>query len=314
MYTRYTDEQTKRAASADIVDLLQRNGQQVKRVGSEYEWLDGGQTVSIKGNMWFHQYDRVGGNSINFVERFFGLKFPDAVRFILNEDGSETQASVPIHKKETPKPQPLPPKEFKIPERSHSMSRVFGYLINTRGIDRDILRTFAHNGLIYESLPYHNAVFIGKDKYGNDKHAHLRSTASEHRWRGNQAGSDARYSFNWRGKGDSVFLFEAPIDMLSYITMHPENWTDNNYIAACSLSNQPIMQMLEDNPNLNHIYICFDNDRYGQKAAQELQTSLTESGYNAEILVPTLKDWNEDLLNTGQEEGEVECQAISQFL
>ena len=74
------------------------------------------------------------------------------------------------------------------------------------------------------------------------------------------------------------------------------------------------MQMLADNPYIKQVYICYDNDGPGQKAANELKARLQKSGYYTEILVPTLKDWNEDLLNSAQEEGEVECQAISQFL
>lgn len=70
MFTRYTEEQIRRAGEADLAGLLQQNGQQVKKVGKEYEWLDGEQTVSIRDNVWFHQYERVGGNTIDFVRKF----------------------------------------------------------------------------------------------------------------------------------------------------------------------------------------------------------------------------------------------------
>ena len=311
MHRKYTDEQIQRAAKTDLVDFLRRNGQQVKRVGSEYEWMDGNETVSIKNNLWFNQYERIGGTIISFVEKYFGLSFQDAIQFILNEEGSE-EFKPTTHKKNPPKPQPIMPKEFKLPPRNANMLRTFGYLINCRGISGTVLRIFAHNGLLYESADHHNAVFVGKDKYGVSKHAHMRSTNEKHKWRGNQTGSDPKFSFNWRGKGNMVFVFEAPIDMLSYISMYPKGWFDNNYVAACSLSSIPLKQMLEDTPNIRHVYICYDNDGPGQKAAHELEARLKESGYNAEILVPNLKDWNEDLLFSKQEEGEVECQTISQ--
>lgn len=309
MFKKYSDEQIQRAADTNLVDFLRKNGQQVKRVGTEYEWMDGDETVSIKNNLWFHQYERVGGTTISFVEKYFGLNFRNAVKLILNEDGTEEPSY--INKKAQQKPKPATQIEFRLPESNNNMLRTFGYLINTRGIDSTILRIFAHNGLLYETKAHHNVVFVGKDKFGESKHAHLRSTTSKHRWRGNQMGSDTRFSFNWRGKDNTVFVFEAPIDMLSYISMYPRNWYDNNYIAACSLSPQPLMQMLKDNPNLDHIYICYDNDGPGQKAAQQLCEQLKADGYKAEILVPTLKDWNEDLLNSGQEEGEIECQITS---
>ena len=69
MFKKYSDEQIQRAADTDLVDFLRKNGQQVKRVGTEYEWMDGDETVSIKNNLWFHQYERVGGTTISFVEK-----------------------------------------------------------------------------------------------------------------------------------------------------------------------------------------------------------------------------------------------------
>ena len=53
MYIKFTDEQKRRANETNLVALLERNGQQVKRVGSQFEWSDNGQTVSIKDNLWF---------------------------------------------------------------------------------------------------------------------------------------------------------------------------------------------------------------------------------------------------------------------
>ena len=68
-YVHFTDEQKDRARQTDIVSLLERQGEKVRRAGSEYEWLDGTAKVSIRGNLWFHQYEREGGNAIDFVKR-----------------------------------------------------------------------------------------------------------------------------------------------------------------------------------------------------------------------------------------------------
>ena len=305
MYIQFTEEQKRRANEADLVTLLERNGQQVKRAGSEYEWADGGQTVSIKGNLWFHQYEQVGGTTVGFVKKFWGMSYPEAVKFILDED-IQTET---IRTKTDTQKQKKEPTEFRLPDKNDNMNRVFGYLVNTRGIDRDIVRAFAHEGLIYESKDYHNVVFVGKDNEGNSRHAHKRSTASEKVWRANERGSDNRFPFAWRGRSDRVFLFEAPIDMLSYISMYCPNWKDDNFIAACSISDRAIMRFLEDRPDIQQVYICYDSDPPGQKAAALLRQRLTDKGINSEILVPTLKDWNEDLLISAQEEGVALCRA-----
>ena len=47
IYIRYTDEQKDRARKTDIAELLRSQGETLKRSGSEYEWLDGGQKVTM---------------------------------------------------------------------------------------------------------------------------------------------------------------------------------------------------------------------------------------------------------------------------
>lgn len=306
MYINFTDEQKRRANEADIVSLLERNGHQVKRVGSEYEWKDGNQTVSIKGNLWFHQYEQVGGTTVGFVRKFWGLSYPEAVQFILNEDlnseniGIEANSDKTIHR--------TLDVAFRLPDRNEDMRRVFAYLTKTRCIDSNIVKAFAGVNLIYESKNYHNAVFVGTDIDGEPRHAHKRSTASDNTWRANERGSDNRFTFNWRGSSDRLFLFEAPIDLLSYITMYCPNWQKDNFLAACSISDNALKQFLNDRPDITQVFICFDNDPPGQKAAANIQQLLSDKGISSEILVPRLKDWNEDLINSVQEEGAALCQ------
>ena len=104
---------------------------------------------------------------------------------------------------------------------------------------------------------------------------------------------------------------EAPIDMLSFISMNQDNWRTHSYAAACCTSDKVLFQMLEDNPNIKQVFICFDNDAPGQAAAKRTSDKLFLKGIESEILVPRLKDWNEDLL-CPQEESEVEepCQVF----
>lgn len=98
-----------------------------------------------------------------------------------------------------------------------------------------------------------------------------------------------------------IYLFEAPIDMLSFISMYPGEWRNNSYAAACSVADNVLFQCLEDNKHIEQVYICFDNDNAGQTAAQRLSDKLFIKCIKSEILIPTLKDWNEDLLFSKQE-------------
>lgn len=111
------------------------------------------------------------------------------------------------------------------------------------------------------------------------------------------------YSFHWHGMSDKLYVFEAPIDLLSFISLHKENWQNHSYAASCSVSDRVLFQCIEDNPNIRTVRLCFDNDEPGQKAAKRIADKLFLQGIQSEILVPIRKDWNEDLIySAGMEE------------
>ena len=95
-------------------------------------------------------------------------------------------------------------------------------------------------------------------------------------------------------------MFEAPIDLLSYISMHPDNWQTHSYVACCGTSPRPVLQML--NPDIKLVYLCLDNDDAGHAASKRMAALLQERGVMTQRLVPELKDWNDDLLNEQREE------------
>ena len=204
--------------------------------------------------------------------------------------------SPPVEKK--------PKQPFVLPKPNGNMRRAFAYLMFQRGIDRDVLYSFVHNKMIYESKKYHNAVFVGYDTTGIPRHAHKRGTGSKSTYKGNAPNGSQEYSFHWHGRSPYVCLFEAPIDMLSFISMHKSNWKQHSYAASCSVSDKVLFRMLEDNPNLKEVFLCFDNDEAGQNAAQRISDKLFLKGIKSRILIPNGKDWNEDLLTIRAAENE----------
>jgi len=295
-YIHYTQEQKDRARTTDLVDLLQRQGEHLKRSGAEYQWRDGSNKVTIRGNLWYHQYDQVGGDAIDFVRRFYNKDYPEAMEYLLNGYGG-TLTTAPPAKKEV--------KEFEMPQRNENMRRVYAYLLHQRGLSRDVVYAFAHKNMIYESLPHHNAVFVGYDTDGVPRHAHKRGTGSQSTYKGNAEGCIPEYSFHWNGTSDKIFLFEAPIDMLSYISLNPYQWQKNTYAASCSVADRVLFQCLKDNPQIKEVYLCLDNDEAGLTAAKRISDKLFIQGYKTEILTPIHKDWNEDLI-ISQKEGELQ--------
>ena len=130
-YIHFTDEQKEQARRTDLADLLRSQGEALKRSGSEYEWRDGSQKVTIRGNLWFHQYEQKGGDAVDFVRRFYNKSYPEAMVYLLGGASGVLTVSPPIEKK-TAEP-------FVLPEKNDNMRRVYAYLMHHRGVDRDVL-------------------------------------------------------------------------------------------------------------------------------------------------------------------------------
>ena len=156
---------------------------------------------------------------------------------------------------------------------------------------------FARAGLLYEDTQYHNCVFVGTDEQGVPRHAHKRSTNSQGKsFKVNVEGSKPQYSFHHVGQDGLLYVFEAPIDLLSFLTLYPDRWQEHSYVALCGTGGQAIHWMLKQNTGLRDVVLCLDHDEPGQTAAKRIQEELQGAGYHSGILLPVHKDWNDDLV------------------
>ena len=291
-YIHFTDEQKQKAASVDLEAFLRSRGERLISSGRDKR-LASDHSVTIRGNEWYDHAEEKGGTAISFVQRHYGIGYAEAVTTLL---GGELGAAYPTHSEKQ-----VEVKSFALPPASKNMHRVFAYLCKTRGIDHDAVSALAKAHLLYEDAEYHNAVFVGVDSDGIARHAHKRSTNSEGKsFRQNVEGSDPKHSFNYTGTDGSLYVFEAPIDLLSYISLYPSDWQAHSYVACCGTSIQSVLEQLR-RQDIDSVYLCLDNDSAGQKAAQRMEAELSERGIYVEIVVPTLKDWNDDLRKEAQE-------------
>ncbi len=285
-YIPITEADREQARQTDLVAFLRQCGETVSPSGSEFQWHYRNQKITIRGNVWYNQYTQIGGDAIAFAQEFYDYSYPDAVMLMLAMNCGIANPSYTTYPKD----------EFVPPARNDNMRRVYAYLLRHRYIDKEVLDAFVYRNLIYESAKYHNAVFAGYDKQKKLRHAHKRGTGSESTFKGNATGSEPEYSFHWVGADDSLYLFEAPIDLLSFISMNKAGWRNHSYAASCSVSDRVMWQMLKDYPYIRKIYICFDNDTAGQDAAHKIQEKLRKINMECHILVPVQKDWNKDII------------------
>ena len=140
-------------------------------------------------------------------------------------------------------------------------------------------------------------MFVGLDETGIPKQASRRSTSTYGKtFKNTVEGSDTKYSFAHFGESDKLFVFESPIDMMSFITIYPHEWQQHSYIAINGVYEHPLMQALKNHDNLRQIVLCTDNDEGGRDGAERLRDILHDKGYDrVSILSPCHKDWNEDL-------------------
>ena len=301
-YIHFTEEQKQQAASVDLERFLLCRGEKLITSGREKR-LARDHSVTVRGNEWYDHAEERGGHAVSFVQKFYGLNYPEAVSLLL---GGNTGNAFPAASEKEPEE----PKPFELPPANSDMRRVYAYLVKRRGIDRDIVTAFARAKLLYEDAEYHNAVFVGTDADGVARHAHKRSTNSEGKaFRLNVEGSNPKHSFHHIGTDGRLYVFEAPIDLLSYITLNPENWQEHSYVACCGTSSHPVLELVAQHPEIKAVYLCLDNDEAGHTACKRMEALLEMVGVQTMQLIPFGKDWNDDLLSVRQKEVSVQCQA-----
>lgn len=274
----YTQEQIDRANQVDLEQFLRSHGEQVTKSGNEYRWKRH-DSLTIRGNKWFRHSQSKGGYPVEFVMEFFGKTFPEAVSLLIGEAPAHNGAAA------------APSADFRLPPRNRYAAAAMAYL-RQRNIPEELIQEFYKEGLIYEDAQHHNIVFVGKDKTGIPRYAHCKGT--EGSFRMDVQGSDKAHNFAYRSDGKSLLVFEAPIDLMSFIALYPNDWKMRNYLSLGGVGAKALEGFLSERKDMETVYICTDSDKAGNDAVNRLLESIPES-MTVIRLIPCEKDWNEVL-------------------
>ena len=274
----YTQEQIDRANQVDLEQFLRSHGEQVTKSGSEYRWKRH-DSLTIKGNKWFRHSQSKGGYPVEFVMEFFGKAFPEAVFLLIGEAPAHNGAAA------------APSADFRLPPRNRYAAAAMAYL-RQRNIPEELVQEFYKEGLIYEDAKHRNIVFVGKDETGISRYAHCKGT--EGSFRMDVQGSDKAHNFAYRSDGKSLFVFEAPIDLMSFIALYPRDWKMRNYLSLGGVGAKALEGFLSERKDMETVYICTDSDKAGNDAVNRLLESIPQS-VTVIRLIPCEKDWNEVL-------------------
>lgn len=274
----YAQEQIDRANQVNLEQFLRSQGEQIIKSGSEYRWKRH-DSLTIKENKWFRHSQSKGGYPVEFVMEFFGKTFPEAVFLLIGEAPANNSTVA------------APSADFRLPPRNRYVERMVAYLCQ-RKIPEELVQEFYKEGLIYEDAQRHNIVFVGKDETGIPRYAHCKGTNDSFRM--DVLGSDKSHNFAYRSDGKSLFVFEAPVDLMSFIALYPKDWKTRNYLSLGGVGAKALDGFLSERKNIETIYICTDSDKAGNDAVSRLLESIPEH-MTVIRLIPCNKDWNEVL-------------------
>ena len=179
--------------------------------------------------------------------------------------------------------------------------RLKGYLTKNRMISEKTVDKFIDLGLIYESTPYHNIVFIGKDSDGTVRFASLRGTydGKGKAFKCDVRGNDKHYGFHLSAdNSDTIRVFEGAIDLMSF---YDATGLDSDHLLALGMTaDVPLERYLSDHPDIKKIYLNLDNDNPGIEAATRIEMKYETLGYTVKNLGSPkgYKDYNEWLVAT----------------
>ena len=280
----YTEKQIDQARSIDLLTYLQsfEPTELVHVRGNTYCTREH-DSLKISNGKWMWWSRGFGGNSaLDYLIKVKGMQFMDAMKILTKEgtDLHDTDAKI------SRKPDCDVKRKLLLPDKSETNFEVIRYL-TSRGIDSDVIKACIDEGLLYESLPYHNCIFVGFDETGNAAYAFYRATTGE-RLMGEAAGSDKRYSFRIDRAGSTLHVFESAIDLLSYATimkMRTGEWRAEPMLSlggvyAPSTNNKQtklpiaLQNMTHNQTQINTIALHLDNDFAGRSATRSISEQL----------------------------------------
>ena len=251
--------------------------------------------INGESSLWHWKSRGIGGKSaLDYLMHVEGCSFVEAVKMLCDEQPS----FIPQRHAEVERQRP----PFKLPEKSPTSTRVEAYL-RCRGISQAVIDHCLQTGILYESLPYHNCVFVGRDADGTPRYAALRGTYTYGKqFKAESTGSDKRFGFCIEPTAESrtVAVFEAAIDAMAEMTLAgyaadkyrlslggiyaPEEGRDIPPPAA-------LEEFLAQHPRVDRIEFCLDNDPPGRAAAVALARLYGER-YQVAVRLPPIESFD----------------------
>ena len=321
----YTEDQFRQANAVSALEYARSRGYQLQPHANGYYRLAAHDSMvfGIDGS-WYWNSQGLHGRALAFAVHYERMSWPEAVLTLCDalpdSEAKPTAYSALPRSSAVTKARPI----FELPPPAPSMRAAFAYLIQTRGLDREIISELVKNHQIYESdrtlengSTVKNVVFVGLDETFTPRSAFQRSCNPASSFKLETAGSDKAYPFAVYGDrtATTLFVFEAAIDAISHATYYKLRglpWKSGHRIAQSG--NAPataMLRMLRLYP-VDTVKICTDNDTGGTAIGEKLYRAL-EGKFAGSIAYERppaeYKDWNDYLCQIKKTGGKTNGQA-----
>ena len=295
----YTAKEIERAREMDLLTYLRQNdpGNLVHLSGGEYCTREH-DSLKISNGKWMWWSRGFGGASaLDYLIKVKDIPFTEAMKMILKTEAEQPPFSFA--------PKIGKAKRLLLPEKAKENHVVLRYLTG-RGIDREVVGKCIGEGLLYESLPSHSAVFLGLDENKKARYAFFRGTGKD-RIMGEAAGSDKHFSFRIEGTGERIHIFEGAIDLLSYATIRKingERWNSDSLLSLGGVYGganavklpAALENYLDHHPGTEEIILHLDDDSAGRCAAASISGRLNGRYHIRDEPPVHGKDCNDELM------------------
>lgn len=267
--------------------LKEKQSKRLTKTRTQNEWEladhDSFKINEITSRWHWKSQDIGGRTALRFLIEVDGMSFPEAVKLLREE--------YPTYIPTPPQKEPKFKKPFVLPDKNPSNSRIWHYL-QQRGISKEAIQYCMRLGILYESRPYHNAVFVGKDEKGKARYAFLRGIYDQKgkkAFKIEQASSEKTYCFCIPPVKDShrVAVYEACIDAMAHLSL--EGAADKYRLSLGGITApkegerfremkrpQALEHFLSVHPQIQEIEICTDNDFAGRWACAHIKRAYEE--------------------------------------
>ncbi len=286
------DELIKKARQANIVQYLLNKGEPLLRSGRRYKHKEYDSLV-FTDNSYYWNSRQEHGNAVDFLVRFYGFSFSDAVRELIGSNEMYFD-NLAADKNSLPKLEAL--------ELSNDYKRSIAYLNKTRGISYSLIKYLVDTKNLFQENKTNNIVFPIYDELGEYVGAELQGTLTEKRFKGIKTNTKYGYGYNVRYPAQSksfryALFFESAVDLLSFIDI--AKLYENKSLQECILVSMAGLKVnivtcvLRAFTGDLRPVMCVDNDNAGLSFLNALDEQ--NIAYMRHIPQYPYKDYNEML-------------------